>query len=221
MTAPAHIPAPIALRCPKCAGDMVTYERSGIHLDQCRECRGFFLDRGELEKLVDAEGGAWMGPTPGVPAQATHAAPAPVPPAGYPGMPQGYPGMPQGYPGMPQGRGAQPQPAGTTTATVAAPARSGTMTTTTTAMTAGGSTPVARPGGRRRSGRSSATCSRASASSGRQPQPVAGLRRRRPASNPHLPVGGAACPVLTLTGAPGAGAAPSILAQPLGASCAE
>jgi hypothetical protein len=90
---------------------MVTYERSGIHLDQCRECRGFFLDRGELEKLVDAEGGAWIGPTPGVPPQATHAAPAPVPPAGYPGMPQGYPGMGQGYPGMGQSRGAQPQPA--------------------------------------------------------------------------------------------------------------
>ena len=56
------------LSCPKCAGDMATYERSGITLDQCRECRGFFLDRGELEKLIDAEGGAWMGPTPGVPA---------------------------------------------------------------------------------------------------------------------------------------------------------
>ncbi len=99
------------LRCPKCAGEMATYERSGITLDQCRECRGFFLDRGELEKLVDAEGGAWMGPTPGVPAQATHAAPVPVPPAGYPPVPHGYPGMPQGYPGMPQSPGVQPQPA--------------------------------------------------------------------------------------------------------------
>ena len=71
----------MTLRCPKCAGDMATYERSGITLDQCRECRGFFLDRGELERLVDAEGGAWIGPQPGVPAQATHAAPVPVPPA--------------------------------------------------------------------------------------------------------------------------------------------
>lgn len=92
------------LSCPKCAGEMATYERSGITLDQCRECRGFFLDRGELEKLIDAEGGAWMGPTPGVPAQATHAAPVPVPLAGYPGVPQRYPGMPQGG-------GAQPGPA--------------------------------------------------------------------------------------------------------------
>jgi uncharacterized protein len=78
----------MSLRCPKCAGEMVTYERSGIHLDQCRECRGFFLDRGELEKLIDAEGGAWVGPAPGMPPQAVHAAPVPVPPAGYPSIPQ-------------------------------------------------------------------------------------------------------------------------------------
>jgi Zn-finger nucleic acid-binding protein len=34
---------------------MRTYERSGVTVDQCTECRGIFLDRGELEKLVDAE----------------------------------------------------------------------------------------------------------------------------------------------------------------------
>ncbi len=60
----SHVPAPMALRCPKCAAEMVTYERSGIHLDQCRECRGIYLDRGELERLVDAESGGagWAGP---------------------------------------------------------------------------------------------------------------------------------------------------------------
>ena len=60
----APIPAPVALSCPKCAAEMVTYERSGIHVDQCRECRGIFLDRGELERLVDAESGGagWAGP---------------------------------------------------------------------------------------------------------------------------------------------------------------
>jgi Zn-finger nucleic acid-binding protein len=45
------------LVCPKCQGRMRTYERSGVHLDQCTECRGIFLDRGELESLVDAEQG--------------------------------------------------------------------------------------------------------------------------------------------------------------------
>jgi Zn-finger nucleic acid-binding protein len=43
------------LTCPKCQGAMRTYERSGVTVDQCTECRGIFLDRGELEKLVDAE----------------------------------------------------------------------------------------------------------------------------------------------------------------------
>ncbi|TCC15782.1 MULTISPECIES: zf-TFIIB domain-containing protein [Kribbella] len=44
-----------SLVCPKCHGAMRTYERSGITVDQCGDCRGIFLDRGELERLVDAE----------------------------------------------------------------------------------------------------------------------------------------------------------------------
>ena len=43
------------LTCPKCHGPMRSYERNGVLIDQCSECRGIFLDRGELEKLVDAE----------------------------------------------------------------------------------------------------------------------------------------------------------------------
>jgi Zn-finger nucleic acid-binding protein len=43
------------LTCPKCDGAMRSYERSGIVIDQCSECRGVFLDRGELAKLIDAE----------------------------------------------------------------------------------------------------------------------------------------------------------------------
>ena len=43
------------LTCPKCHGTMRTYERNGVHVDQCTECRGIFLDRGELERLIDAE----------------------------------------------------------------------------------------------------------------------------------------------------------------------
>ena len=43
------------LTCPKCQGTMRSYERNGVTIDQCSECRGIFLDRGELEKLVDAE----------------------------------------------------------------------------------------------------------------------------------------------------------------------
>ena len=44
-----------ALMCPKCLGEMRTYERNGVLVDQCQECRGIFLDRDELERLLDAE----------------------------------------------------------------------------------------------------------------------------------------------------------------------
>jgi uncharacterized protein len=43
------------LLCPKCQAPMRSYERSGITIDQCTECRGIFLDRGELERLIDTE----------------------------------------------------------------------------------------------------------------------------------------------------------------------
>ena len=43
------------MTCPKCQGEMRSYERNGVHVDQCGDCRGLFLDRGELERLVDAE----------------------------------------------------------------------------------------------------------------------------------------------------------------------
>jgi uncharacterized protein len=51
------------LICPKCQGLMRTYERSGVTVDQCADCRGIFLDRGELERLVDAEQG-WQRSQP-------------------------------------------------------------------------------------------------------------------------------------------------------------
>jgi Zn-finger nucleic acid-binding protein len=40
---------------------MRSYERNGVHVDQCGDCRGLFLDRGELERLVEAEGSFYGG----------------------------------------------------------------------------------------------------------------------------------------------------------------
>ena len=48
------------LSCPKCHGTMRTYERNGVHVDQCGDCRGIFLDRGELDRLIDEEND-WHG----------------------------------------------------------------------------------------------------------------------------------------------------------------
>jgi len=44
------------LICPKCGNPWRSFERGGIVIDQCTGCRGVFLDRGELERLIDAEG---------------------------------------------------------------------------------------------------------------------------------------------------------------------
>jgi len=44
------------MTCPKCGAEMRMYERNGVTVDQCTGCRGVFLDRGELERLIDAEG---------------------------------------------------------------------------------------------------------------------------------------------------------------------
>ncbi|WP_246256125.1 metalloregulator ArsR/SmtB family transcription factor [Pseudarthrobacter oxydans] len=52
---------------PKCASEMHPYERNDVIIDQCTGCRGIFLDRGELESLMDAEASfyAARNPAPG------------------------------------------------------------------------------------------------------------------------------------------------------------
>lgn len=41
--------------CPKCKSRMMTFDRHGLHIEQCEGCRGIFLDRGELEQIIQAE----------------------------------------------------------------------------------------------------------------------------------------------------------------------
>ena len=67
--------------CPKCHGHMQTYNRNGVQIEQCGNCRGIFLDYGELEALTQLEG-KWTQPAP--PPQAYPAPPVypqPVAPA--------------------------------------------------------------------------------------------------------------------------------------------
>ncbi|MEH1055047.1 MULTISPECIES: TFIIB-type zinc ribbon-containing protein [unclassified Micromonospora] len=104
------------LTCPKCHGDMRQYERSGVVIDQCTECRGIFLDRGELEKLFEAEAN-WnqqhAAPAPGQPtghgpAQPGHVAGGYAPPPPPPPHQPGYPAVP---PPPPHAPAYPPQPA--------------------------------------------------------------------------------------------------------------
>ena len=41
------------MRCPNCHADLVMSERQGIEIDYCPKCRGVWLDRGELDKIIE------------------------------------------------------------------------------------------------------------------------------------------------------------------------
>ena len=43
------------LMCPNCDGSMQAVNRAGVEFDMCPKCRGVWLDRGELEKLMALE----------------------------------------------------------------------------------------------------------------------------------------------------------------------
>jgi Zn-finger nucleic acid-binding protein len=41
------------MKCPSCASiDLTLTDRQGIEIDFCPKCRGIWLDRGELDKIV-------------------------------------------------------------------------------------------------------------------------------------------------------------------------
>ena len=41
------------MKCPNCNANLIMSERSGIEIDYCPECRGVWLDRGELDKIIE------------------------------------------------------------------------------------------------------------------------------------------------------------------------
>lgn len=42
------------MKCPICPDvDLVMSERSGVEIDYCPKCRGVWLDRGELDKIIE------------------------------------------------------------------------------------------------------------------------------------------------------------------------
>jgi hypothetical protein len=42
-----------AMNCPVCSAPLVAVDRQGIEIDHCPRCRGVWLDRGELDKLLE------------------------------------------------------------------------------------------------------------------------------------------------------------------------
>jgi Zn-finger nucleic acid-binding protein len=44
------------MKCPKCNVTLLMSEKQGIEIDYCPDCRGIWLDRGELEKIIEKTG---------------------------------------------------------------------------------------------------------------------------------------------------------------------
>ena len=41
------------MHCPHCIEELKLAERKGIEIDYCPNCRGVWLDRGELDKIIE------------------------------------------------------------------------------------------------------------------------------------------------------------------------
>lgn len=82
--------------CPHCRVDLVMSERQGVEIDYCPKCRGIWLDRGELDKILERAAsyeaqGQQNSPTAGSPWGNT----APPTSGGHPT----YPAQPSGHHG--------------------------------------------------------------------------------------------------------------------------
>ena len=47
-----------AMQCPVCRVALAMSDRQGIEIDYCPQCRGVWLDRGELDKIIERSGPA-------------------------------------------------------------------------------------------------------------------------------------------------------------------
>ena len=58
------------MQCPNDGAVLTMSERSGIEIDYCPTCRGVWLDRGELDKIIERSSAETAPPPPQ--AQQTH-----------------------------------------------------------------------------------------------------------------------------------------------------
>ena len=49
------------MKCPIDGATLVISDRSGVEIDYCPECRGVWLDRGELDKIIERSIGSGGG----------------------------------------------------------------------------------------------------------------------------------------------------------------
>ncbi|AJR22835.1 MULTISPECIES: zf-TFIIB domain-containing protein [Sphingobium] len=53
-----------AMLCPVCHVGLSMTDRQGVEIDYCPQCRGVWLDRGELDKIIERSAGGVPAPQP-------------------------------------------------------------------------------------------------------------------------------------------------------------
>ena len=52
------------MKCPICEIELQIAERQGVEIDYCSKCRGVWLDRGELDKIIERSAVELQPPRP-------------------------------------------------------------------------------------------------------------------------------------------------------------
>lgn len=55
------------MKCPNCNVSLVMSDRQGIEIDYCPDCRGVWLDRGELDKIIERANNDFQSPSGNAP----------------------------------------------------------------------------------------------------------------------------------------------------------
>lgn len=78
---------PHGMPCPICEIPLVMSERQGVEVDYCPKCRGVWLDRGELDKIIERSAADTVAPAPApsqpYPPAQPYPSSQPYPQAGY------------------------------------------------------------------------------------------------------------------------------------------
>ena len=91
------------MQCPVDGETLVMTDRSGVEIDYCPKCRGVWLDRGELDKIIDRAAAAdtprpvVMPPPAGAPAMTPQPFGHTAPPAPHPTAAPDLHGQPRGF----------------------------------------------------------------------------------------------------------------------------
>ncbi|NWF70570.1 MAG: zf-TFIIB domain-containing protein [Chloroflexi bacterium] len=67
------------MKCPVCNVDLKMADRQGIEIDYCPQCRGVWLDRGELDKIIERSTAYDQQPPRAAPLPQQYTSEGPVP----------------------------------------------------------------------------------------------------------------------------------------------